>query len=174
MSARYPKRLLEHMAVLHGDGKTPPGTSGELFGVAAKVTPGGKAVSRARKKSSRSTQEDEFAFQCRAFKLPEPARDHRFALELGRQWRFDFAFVREKLAVEIEGVVFVMATVGGSKRLVSMGRHTHPDGFREDCRKYAAAAQLGWTLLRFEAAQVGTGEAIELTQRVLAARGWTR
>ena len=45
-----------------------------------------------------------FALHCRAEKL-EPVRELQFHLD--RKWRFDFAFVPEKLAVEIEGGLFV-------------------------------------------------------------------
>src|SRR5690606_17944227 len=41
------------------------------------------------------------------------------------------------------------------------GRHTTGKGFVEDCRKYNAAAKLGWTVLRFPTAQVKSGEAID-------------
>lgn len=128
-----------------------------------------------RKRGSRSrTAEDEFAFQCRAYRLPDVVRQLQFAKKaMGRKWQLDFAFPEPyMLAVEIEGLVVTTAIVGGKKRLVSMGRHAHADGFREDCRKYAAAAQLGWTVIRFEAQMVKTGEAIEMTMRLLSARGW--
>lgn len=135
------------------------------------------AAPRGKGRRGRGTRgcsaEDEFAFQCRAMRLPEFAREHRFAKSIGRQWRFDFAFIEHMLAVELEGVVFAMATIGGKRRMVSMGRHAHADGFREDCRKYAAAAQLGWTVIRFETQMVKSGEAIQATMRVLAARGWS-
>lgn len=55
---------------------------------------------------------------------------------MGRAWSFDFAWPREKLAVEIEG---------GTD---NVSRHTTTHGFREDCHKYNSAALLGWTVLR--------------------------
>lgn len=126
-----------------------------------------------RKRSGTKKPEDEFAFQCMTRKLPTFKRQYRFAKEaLGRQWQFDFAFPEYQLAVELEGLVVASATIGGKKRLVSMGRHAHADGFREDCRKYASAAMLGWVVIRFEVKMVGSGEAIDYTIRVLAARGW--
>lgn len=125
-----------------------------------------------KKRGQRRTAEDEFELQCRANGLPAPAREWRFAKSIGRQWRFDFAFIDQLLAVEIEGIVVAMATVGGKRRMVSMGRHAHADGFREDCRKYASAAMLGWTVLRFDPQMVKKREAIEMTMRVLHAKGW--
>jgi hypothetical protein len=54
-----------------------------------------------------------------------------------RNWRLDFAWPVQKVAVEIEGGVF------------SGGRHTRGTGFTEDCEKYNAATLHGWRLLRF-------------------------
>lgn len=135
-----------------------------------------KASAKVRKPS----QADSFEFQLRAFKLPPFAREHRFATEILRagkdgkkrpcQWRFDFACQEFRLAVEIEGLV--VRRIAG--QLVVSGRHATISGFVEDARKYATAAVLGWTVLRFPQAMVKSGEAIDLTQRVLAARGWKR
>jgi very-short-patch-repair endonuclease len=78
--------------------------------------------------------------------LTTPVREYRFCLE--RRWRFDFAFLPEKLAVEIEGGVW------------TGGRHTRPQGFIDDCDKYNRAVLLGWRVLRFPTAQVLDGTAI--------------
>jgi very-short-patch-repair endonuclease len=53
-----------------------------------------------------------------------------------RRWRFDYANIVQKIAVEIEGGVF------------TRGRHTRGKGYIEDCVKYNAAAALGWRVLR--------------------------
>jgi hypothetical protein len=122
----------------------------------------------------RRTAEDEFFYQCRSYQLPEAAREWRFAKGIGRQWRFDFAFLEPYLvAVEIEGLVVMRVKVKGKMRTVSMGGHAMPAHFREDCVKYAQAAILGWTVLRFEQTQVTDKTAIEYTMRMLAARGWS-
>lgn len=120
------------------------------------------------KRSKASAASDGFDFHCRARQLPEFEREFRFAQTLQRQWRFDFAFVVQRIAVEIEGLV--VRRIGG--QLVTMGRHADINGFREDCRKYAAAAELGWTVLRFEQSMVKSGEAVDTAMRVLHARGW--
>ena len=95
--------------------------------------------------------------------MPEFERNHRFATSIGREWRFDFAWLDAQIAVEVEGLV--VRRIGG--QIVTTGRHANPEGFREDCRKYATAALLGWTVLRFEQTMVTNGEAIAFTQRVL-------
>lgn len=56
-----------------------------------------------------------------------------------RQWAFDFAWPRFRLAVEIEGL-----TAQG-------GRHQRIDGFRKDAEKYEAATLLGWRIYRIPA-----------------------
>jgi very-short-patch-repair endonuclease len=123
---------------------------------------------RPTKKPKRgASQEDLFAFQCKSRQLPSVERNFRFAQSVKRQWRFDFAFLDAKLAVEVEGLV--VHRIG--TELVCTGRHASVDGFRQDCVKYATAALLGWTVLRFEQSQVKTGYAIEMAQKLLFARG---
>jgi len=99
----------------------------------------------------RSPLEAQFRLAARAHGLPEPKEEYHFAAEqvgLGpglrarlraaglRDWRFDFAWPKEKVAVECEGGVF------------SRGRHTRGRGYAADCEKYNAAAALGWALIR--------------------------
>lgn len=81
---------------------------------------------------------------------PDP--EYRFALHVGREWRFDFAWPARRLAVEVEGGVW------------AGGRHTRGAGYTEDCRKYARAALLGWMLLRVTTQMVSSGEALALLE----------
>jgi len=55
----------------------------------------------------------------------------------GRRWRFDFAWTYKKVAVEIEGGVWIQ------------GRHNRGKGFINDCEKYNTATLLGWRVLRY-------------------------
>lgn len=59
-----------------------------------------------------------------------------------RRWRFDFAHTGLKIAVEIEGAVWVH------------GRHTRGKGFLGDMEKYNQAQILGWKVLRYEPRQI--------------------
>jgi len=70
----------------------------------------------------------------RALQGPPLEREVKFHPE--RQWKFDFAHVASRVAIELEGGVWIR------------GRHTSPAGFIKDCEKYNAAAMLGWTLYR--------------------------
>jgi len=80
--------------------------------------------------------------------LPEPVPEYRFSED--RNWRFDYAFVDQKLALEIEGGVW------------TRGRHTTGKGFLGDMEKYNQATILGWRLLRCTPAMIKSGEAITL------------
>jgi hypothetical protein len=62
-----------------------------------------------------------------------------------KDWRFDFALVDQKIAIEVEGGVF------------TRGRHTRGSGFTEDCTKYNAAVRAGWRVLRYTSSMVQQG-----------------
>jgi very-short-patch-repair endonuclease len=61
-----------------------------------------------------------------------------------RKWRFDFAIVDKKIAIEYEGIF------GGGK-----SRHTTVSGYTGDTEKYNEAAKLGWKVLRYTAKSYG-------------------
>lgn len=67
--------------------------------------------------------------------LPIPEQEYVFCE--GRRWRFDFAYPKQKVAVECEGGVWIQ------------GRHNRGKGFINDCYKYNAAVLLGWRVLRY-------------------------
>lgn len=54
-----------------------------------------------------------------------------------RKWRFDFAIVDKKIAIEYEGIF--------SKK----SGHTTVDGFLSDVEKYNEATKLGWRVMRY-------------------------
>ena len=121
-----------------------------------------------RNLTPRSAGEETFAFQCKAMRLPPMEREYQFAKDRGRLWRVDFAFVEYRVAVECEGLV--AKYVNGT--CYAIGRHTSFDGFRRDALKYATAAILGWSVLRFETSQISDGTAIDFTIELLKAKGW--
>lgn len=67
---------------------------------------------------------------------PEWVAEHPFAASIGRKWRFDYACLRRRLAVEINGNAW--ATRGG-------GRHGGP----KDLEKMNAAQAMGWCVLQY-------------------------
>jgi hypothetical protein len=133
---------------------------------------------RKETKVSKSDQlHDNFASQLRMYGLPAPVTEHLFAKEaIGRRWKFDFCWPAFMVAVELEGLVmrqlYDAPRPGANRVLVSYGRHTTITGFCEDSEKYGNAAILGWTVMRFAQPQVRDKTAVEMTVRLLAARGW--
>ena len=89
---------------------------------------------------------------CRANKLPEPMPEYRF--HPSRKWRFDYAWPRHMLALEIEGGVW------------TQGRHTRGAGAVADMEKYSEAAIMGWRLLYVTPQQVQS-VAIDYLRRAL-------
>lgn len=93
------------------------------------------------------------AQQIQADGLPEPVLEERF--HPVRKWRFDFAWPEQRLAVEVEGGVWIS------------GRHTRGSGFTKDCEKYNTAALDGWTVLRVTSDQINSGQAMSWIRRAL-------
>lgn len=63
-----------------------------------------------------------------------------------RRWRFDAAFPGRKVALELDGGVWIA------------GRHTRGKGFIRDCEKLNTATAMGWKVFRFVPEQLDTGE----------------
>jgi very-short-patch-repair endonuclease len=95
-----------------------------------------------------SKGEEAFALHCRVEEL-QPVREYVF--HSTRKWRFDFAFVEQKIAIEVEG----------------RGRHQSDGGFAKDAEKYNAAAKLGWRVLRYTPAMVYRADAINDVMEIL-------
>jgi hypothetical protein len=125
----------------------------------------------APKKSEKSKLEDSYLFQLRARQMPEPRRQHRFAADAPgrRRWRFDFDWEPYMLAVEIDGIV--VQEVNG-RRMITGGHGTVAQ-FSKDMDKGNAAILFGWSVLHFGRDHIRSGIALDVTYRVLVARGWT-
>ena len=72
-----------------------------------------------------------------------------------RRWRFDLAWPRHLLALEIDGGVW------------TQGRHVRGDGFIRDLEKMNEAQLAGWRVLRVTPDQVKDGSALGLIRRAL-------
>lgn len=64
----------------------------------------------------------------------EIVKEHRF--HPVRRWRFDYAIPDRKIAVEVDGAVWVG------------GRHNRPAGYIRDMEKLNTAVSMGWLVLR--------------------------
>jgi len=85
--------------------------------------------------------------------IVQPTTEHRFVPD--RRWRFDFAWIAQKVALEVEGGVW------------TGGRHTRGAGFLGDCEKYNRGAVEGWAILRVTPSALCSRETIELIRRAL-------
>lgn len=95
----------------------------------------------------------------RAHHLPMPEPEYRFAPP--RRWRFDYAWPKTHVALEIEGGVW------------TNGRHTRGAGFLRDLAKYNEAALRGWLLLRVSPAGLLRPETMASLRRAFALpRSW--
>lgn len=72
-----------------------------------------------------------------------------------RKWRVDFAFTKERIAVEVEGGGWIN------------GRHNRGAGMEKDIEKYNALTLAGWRLLRFTGSTIKSGEALRTIERAL-------
>jgi len=99
------------------------------------------------KKCKTTEVEDLFYSQLKDEEIVAPTREYKFLED--RKFRFDFAWFHMKVAVEIQGGVFIH------------GGHSTGLGITRDCEKLALANIDGWTVFQFTSAQVRSGQAIE-------------
>lgn len=90
--------------------------------------------------------------ECR---LPMPAIEYPFAAVMGRKWRFDFVFLKERLAIEVQGGLF------------SGGRHVRGAALVAEYAKLNAAAELGYRCLFIQPRELCTLETVNLIKRCL-------
>lgn len=82
-----------------------------------------------------------------------PVREYRFHHE--RRWRFDFAFVPERVAVEVQGGLFVN------------GAHVRGIQYGRDAEKRNEAQLRGWIQLDVTPTHIKQGKAIEWIKTAL-------
>jgi hypothetical protein len=85
--------------------------------------------------------------------LPIPEHQHRFAHP--RRYRFDCAWVRERVAVEVQGGIW------------NRGRHARGSGIAAECQKLSLAAAMGWRVLPVTREMIESGEAVALIRQAL-------
>lgn len=88
-----------------------------------------------------------------AHKLPRPEVEFQFSSL--RKWRFDFAWMDAKVALEVDGGIW------------TQGRHTRGAGWLKDTDKLNAACVLGWRLLRCTPEQLESGEIMPVVRQAL-------
>jgi len=120
-----------------------------------------------------------FMALCKSFRIPSPQQEFKFMDK--RKFRFDFAWIDEKLAVEIEGGVWIQGrrfdfawideklAVEIEGGVWIQGRHTRGSGYVKDMEKYNLAAEAGWRVLRFTPQQIKKEETYKIIQNCLGA-----
>ena len=105
----------------------------------------------------RTVQRDykaEFLDQLRLLNLPAPVAEVRF--HGTRQWRFDWAYLDRKIAIEYQGGNYT-----------GRGGHNTVKGLRNDYAKFTEASLLGWTLILIDSETVASGKAAEWVEWAL-------
>lgn len=92
--------------------------------------------------------------------LELPVLEFMFA-KPDRKWRFDFAYLDLKIAIEYQGGVFFQGTHTG---------HTSTKGITKDFEKFTEASLRGWLLILIDAGSVRDGRALGWTERAINAR----
>jgi hypothetical protein len=95
-----------------------------------------------------------FDAMCRVLGLSQPVPEYRFAPP--RRWRFDYAWVEEKVALEVQGGLFVQ------------GRHSRGAALLKEHEKLNTAAALGWRVMYCTPKQLRDGDALTWVQRAIA------
>lgn len=93
-----------------------------------------KVFEAAQRRAETDRQARQFAAICEGVGLDAPVREHEF--RSGRGSAFDFAWPDYRVALEVEGGIFIQ------------GAHNRPARFAGDMEKYNAAAAAGWLVLR--------------------------
>lgn len=84
----------------------------------------------------------------------ECVREYRF--HPTRQWRFDYAIPDLRIAIEIDGGIWIN------------GRHNRASGYLGDMEKFNTAATLGWVVLKFTPQEQYSQKTLELITQTIA------
>ena len=105
------------------------------------------------KKAQKQPKYDAFCLLLRQHLGIEVVAEHRF--HPTRMWRFDYAIPSHRIAIEIDGGVWIE------------GRHNRPKGYIADLDKFNNAAALGWRVLKFTPQQKLTTKALSLIREAI-------
>lgn len=112
-----------------------------------------RKAKRGGKNAQRQPKYDAFCLLLRQHLGVEVVAEHRF--HSTRMWRFDYAIPSHRIAIEIDGGVWIE------------GRHNRPKGYIADLDKFNNAAALGWRVLKFTPQQQHTMKALRLIKEAI-------
>ena len=108
---------------------------------------------KSKKTRQKLPKYDAFCLLLRQHLGAEVVAEHRF--HPTRMWRFDYAIPEHRIAIEIDGGVWIE------------GRHNRPKGYIADLDKFNNAAALGWRVLKFTPQQQHTMKALRLIKEAI-------
>lgn len=112
----------------------PPGQAPETPAVSRLRARGPRSAKPRARFSTGSKHQQKFRLYWSAVAAHLPlAEEHAF--HPSRRWRFDFAHVPSRTAIELHGAIW------------AGGRHTRGGGMQADCEKALAAACAGWVVV---------------------------
>jgi hypothetical protein len=89
----------------------------------------------------------------RAEKIPEPVYEYRFHPE--RKWRLDLAWPASKLAIEVQGGIWIQ------------GRHNRGAALKKEWEKLNTLAVMGWRVLYCEPRDLCTNDMVKTIKEAL-------
>lgn len=98
----------------------------------------------------------QFRLLCKAHHLPMPTTEYRF--DPDRRWRFDYAWIPERVALEVDGGIFVR------------GAHTRGARILKTHEKLNRAAALNWRVLYRVPDNLATDDTLDLLVAVFERR----
>lgn len=105
------------------------------------------------KRCRKATSADFFCALVRSDVKVEIVKEHRF--HPVRRFRFDYAILEYKIAVEVEGGIW------------TNGRHVRGAGYKRDMEKYSLAAVDGWIVIRRTPQELATNETLDMIRRAI-------
>lgn len=91
----------------------------------------------------------------RSMNLPVPVKEYKFSPT--RKWKFDYAWPDQKIALEVEGGIWMKGK----------GAHSRPQNIERDIEKYNAAVVLGWKVLRVQPKHLLKKDTTDMLRNVL-------
>lgn len=113
------------------------------------------------KKKEPSELEETLLYQLRIAGFPVPTRQLMFAKGIGRRWLWDFSWDDIKLAVEVQGGIWMRH-----------GAHNTGAAIIRDAEKANEAVLLGWTVLHVTELHIREGQALIWIARAMRKLGY--
>ena len=118
------------------------------------LTSGRSSILRHLERSLLSDLEDKLEFQLKSAKITGFTREYKFHSK--RRWRLDFAWIDQKIGVEVEGGIWLPRS-----------GHNTGVGISRDVEKGNALTLLGWKLIRVTGKMIKNGEALNIIESIL-------